>query len=72
MDVSNRLESASNRLAELKSSRRFTASDFRNKILTAMLAFMERRSDDYPGMEALAELAAKLGYSEGGAVAAST
>jgi hypothetical protein len=38
----------------------------RNVILTAMLGFMERRTDDYPGLDGLADLAAKIGYSESG------
>lgn len=68
-DVSQRLEAASLRFTEAKRNRTFTASGFRNTVLTAMLAFMERRTDDYPGLEGLAEIAAKLGYSEGGTVA---
>lgn len=69
MELSSRLESATFRLLELKRARRFDATDFRNKVLTAMLAFMERRQDEYPGVGQLAELAASLGYGEGGTVA---
>jgi len=36
----------------------------RNIVLQAMLAFMERRTDEYPSMQGLAELSAKLGYSD--------
>jgi hypothetical protein len=59
----------------LMASRRedaITPLDFRNKILSAMLNFMERRTDDYPGLDGLANIAAQLGYSEGAAVVAPT
>jgi len=67
--ISGRMENASARLMELKRARRFDAADFRNRILTAMLAFMERREDEYPGIGQLAELASGLGYAEGGSSA---
>lgn len=41
----------------------------RNQIVTAMMDFMERRTDDYPGIGQLASIASQLGYSEGGTVA---
>jgi len=44
--------------------------NLRNQILLAMLNFMERRTDDYPGIDGLANIAAQLGYSEGAAVVA--
>ncbi len=67
-DMNTRLESAAVRLRELKRSGKFDTSDFRNKILTAMLAFMERRTDEYPGVGELANIAAGLGYGEGSSV----
>jgi hypothetical protein len=44
--------------------------EFRNSMFAAMLNFMERRTDDYPGIDGLANIAAQLGYSEGAAVVA--
>jgi hypothetical protein len=44
--------------------------EMRNTVFANMLAFMERRQDDYPGLEGLANIAAQLGYGEGGSVMA--
>ena len=68
MEVANRIEAASFRFVELKRTRGFGASEFRNNILSAMLNFMERRTDEYPGLDGLAGIAAQLGYGEGGTV----
>ena len=40
----------------------------RNSILNSMVGFMERRSDEYPGLDSLAGIAAQLGYGESGSV----
>ena len=40
----------------------------RNGILTSMVGFMERRSDEYPGLDSLAGIAAQLGYGQSGSV----
>jgi hypothetical protein len=68
MEVQSRIEAASFRFMEHKKQRGFGASEFRNSILSAMLNFMERRTDEYPGLDGLAGIAAQLGYSEGGTV----
>ncbi len=44
--------------------------EVRNTVFANMLAFMERRQDDYPGIDGLANIAAQLGYGEGGTVMA--
>jgi hypothetical protein len=46
--------------------------EFRNSIISAMLNFMERRQDEYPGLDGLANIAAQLGYGEGGTVSPPT
>lgn len=68
----NRTVTAYERLMVLKRENLFTPLKLRNDILSAMLAFMERRTDDYPGLDGLANLAAQLGYSEGAAIVAPT
>ena len=70
-EMRSKLESASHRMLEQRRSKAFNATELRNRVLGAMLAFMERRTDEYPGLSGLAEMAAKLGYNEGGTVAPS-
>lgn len=67
-EMRSKLESASHRMLEQRRSKAFSATELRNRVLGAMLAFMERRTDEYPGLNNLSELAAKLGYNEGGTV----
>lgn len=64
-EMNDRISSSAERIRGLVLKKAFDAATFRNTILTAMLAFMERRSDDYPGIGELANLAAGLGYGEG-------
>lgn len=45
--------------------RRIDISTLRNTVLKWMFDFMERRDDDYPGLEQLATIAERLGYSDG-------
>lgn len=61
---------AHERLSATLRDHALTPLNFRNQILTAMLAFMERRTDEYPGLESLTGIAAQLGYSEGASVVA--
>jgi len=68
MEVGNRIEAAAARLGEMKRKRVFDAATLRNAVITAMLAFMERREDEYPGIGELANIASGLGYAEGGSV----
>jgi DNA-binding ferritin-like protein (Dps family) len=69
-DFRSRLEASALRLSDEKQKRVIGQLEFRNAIITALAAFMERRTDDYPGIAELAKLAAGLGYSEGGTVRA--
>jgi len=70
-EMRSKLEASALRLAENKRTRMIGQLEFRNAIIKELSAFMERRSDDYPGIGELAKLAAGLGYSEGSSVRAS-
>lgn len=67
-EMRSKLESAAHRMMEQRRTGAFGATELRNRVLGAMLSFMERRTDEYPGLNNLSELAAKLGYNEGGTV----
>ncbi len=69
-DMRSRLEASALRLSDTKQKRIIGQMEFRNTIITALAAFMERRTDDYPGIAELAKLAAGLGYGEGSTVRA--
>ena len=71
-DLKIALIDAHNRWIKLRLENKLAPLDFRNKVLTAMLNFMERRSDEYPGLDGLSNIAAPLGYSEGAAVVSLT
>ena len=71
-DTRAKVMAALERLIAAKRENKLAPLDFRNRIFGAMLNFMERRQDDYPGLDGLANLAAQLGYSEGAAVVAPT
>lgn len=62
------VESAANRLSEIKRTRDLGMLEFRNAIITAMAKVIEDRDDDYPGIGELAKLAAGLGYGDGSSV----
>ncbi len=63
-DFRNRTLLAYERLMALKRDNKLTPLKYRNDVLSAMLNFMERRSDEYPGLDGLANIAAQLGYGE--------
>lgn len=67
-EMRSKLEAAAHRMLEQRRTGAFGATELRNRVLGAMLSFMERRTDEYPGLNNLSELAAKLGYNEGGTV----
>jgi len=68
IDFTVKLAEAKNRIQDRISTGSLNILQMRNGILTAMLGFMERRTDEYPGLDSLAGIAAQLGYSEGGTV----
>lgn len=55
---------AYDRLMAVKRDNKLTPVKFRNDVLQAMLTFMERRTDEYPGLDGLANIVAQLGYGE--------
>lgn len=57
---------AHDRLISIKKDDRFQPLDVRNRVLSAMLGFMERRQDEYPGLEQLGKLAEQLGATSVG------
>ncbi len=69
MELSNRIEQAAHRFMDAQRNRTFGAAEFRNTVLTAMLNFMERRTDEYPSLGDLAGIVSQIGYGEGGTVA---
>lgn len=59
------LAAAYERLTNMVRAKLLTPTEVRNQVLSAMFNFMERRTDEYPGLEGLATIAAQLGYGEG-------
>lgn len=45
-------------------------SEMRNNVFKWMLEFMERRTDDYPALDKVAEIAQNVGFAQGGTVVA--
>jgi len=64
VEMRRNVQAAGERLHNLMEEGRLKMLDMRNRILGAMLNFMERRQDEYPGLENLGELASKLGMGE--------
>lgn len=58
------------RLNDLARDELLVPTEIRNRVMSAMLNFMERRSDEYPGLEGLANIAGQLGYGEASSSAA--
>ena len=64
IDMRKGIYDARVRLLGVKQDNALKPLELRNRVLLAMLAFMERRTDDYPGLDGLADIVAKLGYSD--------
>ena len=60
------------RLMDIKQKNALRPLEFRNQMLTLMLTFMERRTDDYPGLDGIANIAAQLGYADTPSTVATT
>ena len=56
-------------LFDAKNKNKITITELRNKAFQSLLTFMESRTDDYPDMSNLVNIAASLGYGEGSTVA---
>ena len=64
-DVRAKLMESAVRVTEALQKNRIGITEIRNTVLKWMFEFMERREDDYPGLEQLATIADRLGYSDG-------
>lgn len=64
-DVRAKLMESAVRVTEALQKNRIGLTEIRNTVLKWMFDFMERREDDYPGLEQLATIADRLGYSDG-------
>lgn len=71
-DIGQKLLDCEIRIIEAQQKMLLGPTEIRNTVFKWMLDFMERREDDYPGLEQLATIASQLGYSEGGAAGAGT
>ena len=60
------MESAE-RITDAIQKRRLGATELRNTVVKWMFDFMERREDEYPGLDQLTTVAERLGYGDGGA-----
>jgi GTP:adenosylcobinamide-phosphate guanylyltransferase len=66
-EVRSRLMESAVRVVEAIQKNRIGITELRNTVLKWMFEFMERREDEYPGIEQLATVAERLGYGDGGA-----
>jgi hypothetical protein len=64
-DIRARLMESAARIIEALQKNQIGLTELRNTVLKWMFDFMERREDDYPGLEQLATIADRLGYSDG-------
>ena len=71
-DIGQKLLDCEIRIIEAQQKMLLGPTEIRNTVFKWMLDFMERRDDDYPGLEQLATIASQLGYAEGGAAGAGT
>ncbi len=71
-DIGQKLLDCEIRIIEAQQKMLLGPTEVRNTVFKWMLDFMERREDDYPGLEQLATIASQLGYAEGGAAGAGT
>lgn len=71
-DVGQRLLDCEIRIIEAQQKQLIGPTEIRNTVFKWMLDFMERRDDDYPGLEQIATIASTLGYGEGAVPAEAT
>lgn len=64
-DVGKGLLDCEIRILEMQNKMMLGPTEMRNQVFKWMLDFMERRDDDYPGLESIAQIAERLGYSDG-------
>ena len=71
-DVGNNLMNCAVRILEAQQKLLLEPTNLRNTVFKWMLDFMERRDDDYPGLDQLVTIADRLGYGDGAAAGAGT
>ncbi len=71
-DVGNNLMNCAVRVLEAQNKLLLEPTNLRNTVFKWMLDFMERRDDDYPGLDQLVTIADRLGYGDGAAAGAGT
>ena len=64
-DVGKGLLDCEIRILEMQNKMMLGPTEMRNQVFKWMLDFMERRDDDYPGLESISQIAERLGYSDG-------
>jgi len=67
-DIGAKLLDCETRVIEAFQKSIIGPTEIRNTVFKWMLDFMERREDDYPGLDSLATIADRLGYGDGATV----
>ena len=68
-DIGNKLLDCEIRFIEAQQKMLLGPTEVRNNVFKWMLDFMERRDDEYPGLDAVANVAGSLGFANGGVIA---
>ena len=71
-DVGNKLMDCATQIIKAQKELLLGPTEIRNNVFKWMLDFMERREDEYPGLEAISAAAESLGYGDGAAAGAGT
>jgi len=66
-DIGGKLLDCETRIIEAQHKLLLGPTELRNTVFKWMLDFMERRDDDYPGLDQLVTVADRLGYGDGAA-----
>ena len=69
-DIGNKLLDCEIRIIEAQQKMLLGPTEVRNTVFKWMLDFMERRDDDYPGLDQLVTIADRLGYGDGASAGA--
>ena len=64
-DISGKIIDTAARVMEAQQKRLLGPTEIRNTVFKWMLDFMERREDDYPGLDQLVTISDRLGYGDG-------
>lgn len=69
-DIGQKLLDCETRIIEAQQKMLLGPTEIRNTVFKWMLDFMERREDDYPGLDQLVTIADRLGYGDGASAGA--